>query len=218
MVSISAKIREKKEKAAGKSEILPVILYGPKVKNLNLTVSLKDFEQVYEQTGESSLVSLEVEGKKDNFLVLIHDVQQDPLTGKPIHVDFYQPDLKEMVETTVPIVVKGESPAIKSKGGTLVKKISEIEVKALPQNLPKEILVNIETLQEIGDHILVGSLKVPEGVKVQRDLDEIIMSVSAPEKVEEELEKPIEEKVEEVEKSETKQEQEPEEKKQESKD
>ena len=209
MLSISGKIREEKEKPTDRADYLPGVLYGPKIKNLNIAMSLKDFEKVYEQVGESSLMSLDIKGKNDKFLVLVHEMQRDPVSGKPTHVDFYQPNLKEEVEIEVPIVVEGESPAVKNLGGTLIKNISVIEVKALPQSLPKEIKVNIETLKEIGDHILVGDLPVPEGVKLTRKVDEIAIFVAAPEKVEEELEKPIEEKIEEVGQAKVKKEAEP---------
>ena len=201
MLTIKVKKREilgKKVKNLRQKGVLPAVLYGPKIKNLSLEVDFKEFENIYKETGESSLVSLEVGDKK--FPVLIHEVKKDPLTGKLIHVDFYQPILTEEVEVTVPIVFEGEAPAVKEFGGTLVREISEIEVKALPQNLPHEIRVNIENLKTLEDEILVKDLKLPEGAKVQREPDEIVAVVTPPGKVEEELEKPVEEKVEEVEK------------------
>jgi len=207
MLTLSAKIRKelgKKVKNLRKKELIPAVLYGPKIKNLNLEVDFKDFEKIYKEAGESSLISIEIEGQKKKFLVLIHDIQFDSLTGKPIHVDFYQPRLEEEVEVTVPIIFEGEAPAVKELGGTLVKDISEIEVKAKPQNLPHEIKVNIESLKTFEDNIKISNLKIPEGVKILKDLEEIVASVSPPEKVEEELEKPVEEKVEEVEKIEKK--------------
>jgi large subunit ribosomal protein L25 len=68
---------------------------------------------------------LKINGKKAQ--VLVHEVQLDPLTGKLIHVDFYQPSLEEEIEATVPLVFEGEAPAVKDLAGTLVKNISEIE-------------------------------------------------------------------------------------------
>jgi large subunit ribosomal protein L25 len=201
MFTLSAKIRKdigKKVKALRKKGILPAVLYGPKTKSLPLEISLKEFEKVYQQVGESSLVSLEADGKK--FLVLIHDVAKDPISDIPMHVDFYQPDLEKEVDAKVPLVFEGSSSAVKELGGTLVHNISEIEVRALPQKLPKEITVNVSNLKTFEDRILIKDLILPEGVKVMRDQDEIVAQVAPPEKVEEELEKPIEEKVQEVEK------------------
>ena len=195
MINLKAKQRKEKDlmklRAQGK---VPAVLYGPKAKNLNLEVDLKEFGKVYNEAGESSLISLDVGGQKEKFLVLIHDIQFDALTEKPIHIDFYQPDLKKEVESTVPLVIEGEAPVIKELGGTLIKKISDIEVKALPQDLPREIKVDISNLKTFEDNIVVKDLSVSSKVKILKDPEEIIITVSAPQKVEEELEKPIEEK------------------------
>lgn len=209
MLVLKAKIREKtgkKVKNLRQKSILPAILYGPKTKNLPLEMNLKEFEKVYKEAGESSLISLQVSdsGNKEKILVLIHEVKKDQLSEKPIHVDFYQPILNKEVEVTVPIIFEGEALAVKELGGTLVKEIQEVVVKALPQNLPHEIKVNIGSLKTFEDEILIKDLKVGEGVKIRREANEIVAVVTPLEKVEEELEKPIEEKVEEVEKVEEK--------------
>ncbi|GAI04247.1 unnamed protein product, partial [marine sediment metagenome] len=107
-----------------------------------------------------------------------------------------------------PLVFEGEAPALKDLGGTLVRNIHEVEVKALPQNLPHEIKVNIDKLKTFKDNILIKDLVIAKEVKIQRDSEEIVALVTEPEKVEEELEKPVEEKVEEVEKVEEKREEE----------
>ncbi len=220
MLTLSAKIRKdfgKKVKTLRKKGILPGVLYGPEINSvksgksdekefrgvktvLPLELDDKAFEKVYSEAGESSLISLEID--KNKFLVLIHDLKLDPLTGKPMHVDFYQPKLDEEVEVTVPIIFEGESTAVKDLGGTLVKSISELEIKALPQKLPHEIKIDIGNLKTFEDHIFIKDLKLPEGVKILQEPEEIIASVSPIEKVEEELVKPIEEKVEDVEKAE----------------
>jgi len=223
MLTLSSKIRKevgKKVKSLRQQGILPAVLYGHKIKNLNLELDLKEFEKIYKEAGESSLItlviakgkdeaeasslSLNVEEKKQKFLVLIHDIQFDHLTEKPIHIDFYQPELKEEVEVTVPLIFEGEAPAVKDLGGTLVKNISEVEVKALPQNLSHEIKVDIGNLKTFEDNILIKDLIVSKEVKILKEPEEIVAAVARPEKVEEELEKPVEEKVEEVEKVEKK--------------
>ena len=211
MFTLKAKIRKdmgKKTKTLRKGGVLPAIFYGPKMtvglekKAIPLEINLKEFEKIYQQAGESTLISLEVEEQK--ALVLIHEVQRDPVTSKPIHVDFYQPILEKEITAKVPLVFEGLSPAVKDLGGTLVKDISEVEVRALPQNLPKEIKVMVESLKTFEDNIKISDLKTPEGVKILKKPEEIVASVSPLEKVEEELVKPIEEKVEEVEKVEKK--------------
>lgn len=207
MISLSAKIRKefgKKTKALRKKGLLPAVVYGPKMKSLPLELDYQNFERVFKEAGESSLISLEIEGKKEKPQVLIHEIQEDPLTGKFIHVDFYQPLLTKEVEAKVPLIFEGTSRAIKELGGTLVKNILELEVKALPQNLPKEIKIDISKLKTFEDHILVKDLKLPKEIKILKEPEEILAWVAPPEKIEEELEKPVEEKIEEAEKIEEK--------------
>ena len=199
MMTLSAKIREKKGKKVKnliKQGILPAVLYGPQIKNLPLELNMKEFYKIYKETGESSLISLQVENK--SFPVLIHDVTRDPVSDNPIHVDFYQPILTKEVEATVPLVFEGESKAVRDLGGTLIKEIQEIEVWALPQDLPHEIKIDISKLKTFEDEILIKDLRIPQNVKIKKDINDIVALVTPLEKIEEELKKPIEEKVEEV--------------------
>ncbi len=208
MISLSAKIRVIKEQNLDQLRekgMIPAVLYGSKTENTSLSIDLKEFGNVYEEAGENALIGLKVEGQdsgKENsgLMVLIHEVQKDPVSGAPIHVDFFQPSLTEKIETEVPLVFVGESEAVNNLGGTLVKHLFEIEVKSLPQDIPGEIEVDIGKLKTVDDEIYVKELSVPANVEILREPDEIVATVSAPQKVEEELEKPIEEKVEEVEK------------------
>ena len=207
MLNLSAKIRKEKSrktKFLRKKGKIPAILYGPKLENIPLELDYKSFEKVYKEAGESSLVSLKIKGEKKTYQIIIYDVQEDSLTGNFIHIDLYQPSLEKKIEATVPLEFFGESEAIKNLGGTLVKNITEIQVKALPQDLPHQIRVNIEKLKNFEEHIKISDLEIPKGVEVLKDAREIVVSVLPPTKVEEELEKPIEEKVEEVEKAEEK--------------
>jgi len=199
MISLKAKQRKEEDlKQIRAEEKVPAVLYGPKIKNLNLGVDLKEFEKIYKEAGESSLISLDVSGQKEKFLVLIYDIQFDALSGKPTHIDFYQPNLKEQVEVSVPLILEGEALAVKDLGGTLVKNISDIEVKAFPQDLPREIKVDISNLKTFEDNIAVKDLEISSKIEISKDPEEILITISAPEKVEEELEKPIEEKETEV--------------------
>ena len=221
MLELSAKIRKevgKKVKSLRAEDKLPAILYGPKIKNIPLELDYESFKKVYREAGGSSLISLKIEGKKETYQVLIHDIQKDPLDDKFLHIDFFQPSLKEKVEAKVPLVFEGEAEAVKKLGGTLLKNITEVEVKALPQNLPHEIRVKIDRLKTFEDHIKILDLEVSREVEILKNAEEIVVSVVPPEKVEEELEKPIEEKVEEVEEEKEKEKEEKEEEEKEEKE
>lgn len=198
MPTLSAKIRQVSD--VRKESIIPAVLYGSKIESISLNVDSKEFEKIYKEAGKNTLVELKIEGGNKEFLVLIYQIQFDVISGKPIHIDFFQPSLKEKTEAKIPLVFEGESEAVNDFGATLVKNFFELEVKALPQDLPSEIKVSINGLKTFDDEIFVKDLEIPKNVEVLRGPDEVIATVSPPEKVEEELEKPIEEKVEDVEK------------------
>lgn len=212
MISLKATIRNslgkktKLIKAAGK---IPAMVYGPKEENVSLEVDEKEFKKVFRQAGESSLIELHIDKSAsakgsgvatDKKPVLINEIQKDPVSGNIIHIDFYQANLKQEVEVSVPLVFEGVAPAEKDLGGTLNKNLLEIQVKALPLNLPHEIKVNVEGLKTFEDHILIKDLALPANVTVLKSLDEIVAQVLAPQKVEEELATEIKENVEDVEK------------------
>ena len=188
-----------KGKVSREKGLIPAVLYGPKIQNINLVIEEKEFNKIFKKAGESSLISLSIRGREKPFIVLIHDFQRDPISYKITHVDFYQPDLKKEVEAWVPIVITGKSRAVKQLGGTLVKNVSEILVRALPFKLPHKIEVDVSKLNTFDDEILVKDLVVGEGVKLLKDPNDVLVSVSPPEKVEEELAAPVEEGAEEVE-------------------
>lgn len=203
MISLNAKIRKeigKKNAEIREQGRIPAVVYGHKVKNALLDLDEKEFQKVFKSAGESSLIELTIEGEKEKRPVLVHELQKDPVTDKVIHIDFFQASLKEEVQVEVPLVFEGNSLAVKDLGGTLVKNISELEIKALPQNLPHEIKVSIDGLNTFEDRILVKDLKLPEGVKTTLNLEEIVASVTAPTNIEEELAAEIKENVEDVEK------------------
>lgn len=214
MISLSAKPREKFEPAKrasnpderGGNGMIKAVVYGPGVKNASISVDEKEFKKVFKQAGESSLIELQLEkdpstgSGQESRPVLVHEIQKDPVSDLIIHIDFYQADLKEEVEVAVPLVFEGVAPAEKELGGTLNKNMLEIEVKAMPLNLPHEIKVDISGLKTFEDHILVKDLVVPANVEVLKKPDEIVASVLAPVKIEEELATEITENVEDVEK------------------
>ena len=189
MITLTAQSREitgKKVKALRTQGLVPATLYGPNTEALSVQIGEKEFEKVYAEAGESTLVSLSVEGK-DSAPVLIYDVKRNPLSGKVLHTDLYQTPLDKPIEISVPLIFEGEAPAVSELEGTLVKNIQEIEVKALPQELPSEIVVNVESLATFEDRITVGDLVKADNVEIVREADEIIAQV-VPVTIEEEPE------------------------------
>lgn len=176
--------------------MIPAVLYGQKKENKSLWLEELAFGKVFEKAGENTVVVLDLEGgAKDN--VLICDYQIDPLSGKFRHVDFLRINMKEDVETNVPLVFVGEAPAVKEKGGILIKVLDEVEVKCLPGNIPQEFEVDLTKLVNFEDVIAISDLTIPEGVEILDDPETVIASVSEPRSEEElaELNEKVEEDV-----------------------
>ncbi len=169
---------------------VPAILYGHGVAVLELAIERKAFQKLLPELSKSTLLALTI-GGADARRVLISEVQRDPMTGDPIHLDFHQVKLTEKIRARVPLQARGVSAAVKDRGGVLVQSISEIEVEALPQDLPSEIPVDIAALATFEDRITVADLAVPAGVEVHAKPGEVVAVVSPP-KSEEELKAELE--------------------------
>jgi large subunit ribosomal protein L25 len=191
-LTIKAKTRDllgRKVKRLRKEGVLPANVYGKSVKSQAVQVLLNDFEKVYKQAGETGLVDLEL--GKTKKTVLIHNLQIDPVTAVPLHADFFQVDLKQKVTAQVPVEVLGESPAEKQGLGTLVTLLDEIEVEALPADLPEKFELDLTSLTEVGQAVFVRDLEVDaKKVEIKNDPEEIVVKVE-PIREEEEEELPV---------------------------
>lgn len=169
------KVVGKKVKKLRKEDILPANIYGKAIKSIAVQVPYKEFEKVYRQAGETGLVDVQVEGATKPSL--IHNVQQDYYNHRLLHVDFYQVDLKQKVKTMVPIVTTGEAKAVSDKLGLLLQLLSEVEVEALPEDLPEKIEVNVAPLDSLNAQITVAELKLPKGVTVLTDASQAVVKI-----------------------------------------
>ena len=172
---------------------IPGVLYGPKIKAQTLKVNEREFQKVYATSGKSSLIQLD--SNTGGVPVLVREVQRDPVRGRVMHVDFYQPPLDEKIEVTVPVVFEGEALAVRDLGGTFLKNIQEVNVRALPQHLPREIVVDISRLVTFEDKILVKDLARESGVEVLHDPEAVVAQVVETQDIEAELEQPAVEDV-----------------------
>ena len=196
-INLSSKTREvtgNKVKKYRKEGLIPAVIYGHKVEPKNLWVKLLDFERVYKKAGESTIIELEIEGK-GKVNVLIHDIQNNPVSDNLAHIDFFQVRMDEKIEADIQLEFVGEAPAVKELGGILLKNISEIKVSCLPADLPSKIEIDISVLKTFEDHIKVKDLKLSEKVKILLD-SETTIAGAAPQRTEAEMAK-LDEKVEE---------------------
>ena len=156
--------------------ILPANIYGKKVKSQAIQVDLKEFEKVYKETGETGIVDL-VLGQGKARPVLIHNLQTHPVTDQFLHVDFHQVVLTEKVKADIPVELMGESPAVQEKKGILLIILDEIEVEALPADLPDKIEVDASKLTEVDQEIRAGELKLAAKATLLTDPNLIICKI-----------------------------------------
>jgi len=157
---------------------LPAIFYGKKEKSTPIFLKFLDFEKIFEEAGESTVVHLD--GTGIDVDVLIHDVDSDPVTDKIRHVDFYAIEKGKKLEIAVPLEFIGIAPAVKDLGGVLVKVMHEVEIEALPKDLPRHLEVNISSLLNFESVVLAKDIKLPEGVTLKIKPEDVVASVYEP--------------------------------------
>lgn len=197
MLKLEAKTRTalgRQNQALRQQGLIPAVVYGHKIKNQNIQLNSSQFNKVFEQVGETSLIDLQIDDQKP-VKVIIQDLAKDILRGSIIHADLHQ--IREDEELTVDVELEfvGRSKAVEEKDGILVKSLDAVKIQCLPANLIHKIEVDISALKEFGDVIYVKDLKIPNQVKVLENLDEAVVSVAAPrsdKELEELTEKPAE--------------------------
>lgn len=184
--TLKAKKREVlggKVKYLRREGVLPANIYGKKVKSQAVQVSMADFVKVYKKAGETGIVNLAVDGKKKP--VLIHSVQTDPVSDQAIHADFLQVNLKEKITTQVPVELSGTSSGEKEGKGVVIQQIDEVEVEALPTDLPERFEVDLTKLKEVNDAIYVKEISYDKKkVKIESDPSQLIVKLEPPRKEE----------------------------------
>jgi len=193
MNTLTATKRSKTDKLAfiRNNGMIPAVIYGAQVENQPVSVLSSDFVKIFKIAGETSTIVLDITGetgKPTKVDVLIHEVQVDPIKGYPIHVDFLAIDMNKPVEVTIPLEFIGLAKAEKDGLGTLVKVLHEIDIEALPKDLPHNIEVDVTGIATLEDQIHVSDIKLPKGVTLITEGDEVVALVAA---VKEEVEEVV---------------------------
>ncbi|MEI6580587.1 MAG: 50S ribosomal protein L25 [bacterium] len=191
MLSLTAKTRDLNLdlKNLRKSGELPAVFYGMGNKSTPISISIVEFKKAWEKAGESSTVK--ITGPKISVDTLIHDVQVDPVTNEPIHVDFLVIDMDKKIKVKIPLEFSGISDAVKSGLGTLVKVLYEVEIEALPKDLPHNFIVDISSLVSLDSLILVSDIKIPTGVTMITKGSEVVASIAEQKEEKEEVVEPV---------------------------
>src|SRR3989344_1426364 len=179
-IELNAQVRTvmgSKVKQIRESGFIPAILYGKGQEPIALQVTNKDFNKAFKSAGESTLVYLSVDSQ--TYPTIIHDIARHPASDDIIHADFYKVNLAQKIKTMIPVAFIGESQAVKD-GGIFIRNVNEVEVEALPQDLPHEIVFDMSALIAFGDQVLLKDAKVDNKVEVLGNADEIVATVQEP--------------------------------------
>ncbi|PIR66268.1 MAG: 50S ribosomal protein L25 [Parcubacteria group bacterium CG10_big_fil_rev_8_21_14_0_10_36_14] len=158
-------------------------LYGPEIKNQSVLLDYKEFDKVYNEAGESSLVVVKAPDGTD-INVLIVEVQYHPISGKYINVDLRQVSMKEKIEADVELKFIGEAPAVKGLGGTFIPAKNTLAIKALPADLISEIEVDISGLATFEDKITVADIKLAPGIEIMDSPESLVAIITEPQEEE----------------------------------
>lgn len=180
-IELSAATRDilgKKVRFLRRQGLTPANLYGRNVKSTALQVDTTQLKHTLAKAGKSSLVALKVDSAKRPKMVIIRDIQREPLTGGLLHVDLYQIKMEERIKIEVSLLFVGEAPAIRDRGGILVQNMTSVEVECLPANMPHNIEVDLSVLTELDQAVHVKDLSVDEGVTILTDPEQSIIQIA----------------------------------------
>jgi large subunit ribosomal protein L25 len=190
-VTLNVKARKETGTSAVKklrvTGIAPGVIYSRNEKPSLVGIDQRAFIKFLHKHGESAIISLKHEGKSKSDTVIIKEIQYDTVKSKILHVDFQKIKLDEKIRVHIPLITKGDAdaPGVK-EGGNLEHVLREVEVEALPTNIPKEVVVDVSGLN-IGDVIHIKELPIEGDFVITNDPEQaaILVKYEAEEKEEE---------------------------------
>jgi large subunit ribosomal protein L25 len=159
---------------------MPAVLYGPKTEPVLLSIDMREFEQVVKKGSiGSALLNLQIQnGKTFTRSAMVKELQTHPVTGKFLHVDFYEIDMEHKIKVKVPVVAKGKSQGVEL-GGMLQIIRREIEVFCLPSAIPEAIEVDVTEL-DIGDSIHIQEIPLEGDIEIPADVNFTVLTILSP--------------------------------------
>ncbi len=183
---LEASIRDEKPKAVRREGFIPAIIYGNDYKNQNVKFEKVSFLRLFKEAGTSNLVEIIIDGHKP-VKTLVREVQLDPIRSEILHVDLFKVNMKEKIQAEIPLEFIGDSAAVVNLEGSLITSKDSVEVECLPGDLVSEIQIDISVLDDFDKNIKVEDIKVPTGIEILDDPEEVVAFVQEP-RSEEELE------------------------------
>jgi large subunit ribosomal protein L25 len=183
-MSESIEVKVEKREVTGKKVrflrnkgVVPVHLFGHNVESLSLQGDAAVLQKVLSQAGRTRLIDLKVGKSQKNHNVMVREIQKDPIKGSLLHVDFYEVNMDEKIRVEVPIVLIGESPALKVRENMLNQNFSSLTIECLPGKMPDRIRVDISSIKEVDQAVHVKDIVLPD-VVIMNDPDLVIAKVS----------------------------------------
>ncbi|GLO64274.1 50S ribosomal protein L25/general stress protein Ctc [Oceanobacillus kimchii] len=179
-VKLNATKREDLTKSATKqirlSGRVPAVVYGKAKDPKNVSVDSVELVKTVRDEGRNAIISLQVENNSVD--VMLHDYQIDPIKDELLHADFYIVNMSEEMDVNVAVRLDGESKGEK-EGGVLQQPFYEILVRAKPNEIPEEIVIDVSDL-DVGDSIMVSDIKVVGNYEILEDPDTSVVSITPP--------------------------------------
>jgi len=172
----------RRSRAAGR---IPAVVYGAGKPNVPISVDRKALSDAFRGgAGENAIFLLKLSGSDQSRHAMIREMQRDPVSRKPLHIDFVRVLMDVKITVNVPIEIVGVAKGVKTDQGILDVVTREIEIECLPTNIPQHLPVDVAELA-IGDAIRVSELRVPEGVTIVDNPEKVVVHVTHPTREEE---------------------------------
>lgn len=165
----------RKSGALRRKGIIPATIYGKGIENQNIQIERDTFIRTLKESGETGLITLILNEKEHP--ALIKRVHLHPVNHTVLHVEFYRVNLKEKIKTNVPIVLIGEAIAVKEKTGLLLQILSELEIEALPTDLPERIDIDVSGLAQLNQTVFVKDIPPVPNVHILTDEEQIVAKI-----------------------------------------
>ncbi|NTV37830.1 MAG: 50S ribosomal protein L25, partial [Anaerolineales bacterium] len=176
--AVKRSVTGKQVRALRRTGELPAVIYGYNLEPVNISLNAHDATLVLNRSTDSCLITIELDGKE--YPTLVRERQRNPVKSTYVHVDFMVVSMTEKIRANVSVQLTGLSPAVKDFNAILVSGISELEVEALPQDLPERIVVDVSTILAIGDGIHVRDIVVADVIKILSNPSDMLVQATAP--------------------------------------
>ena len=169
----------KKVRSLRRQGITPVHIFGQGIESMALQCDTVALRRTIAKTGRTGLINLKIGSERRPRTVVVREVQTEASTGEILHVDFGQIEMAEELTLEVPVVLIGESPALKSKDNTLAREMNTLTVRCLPANIPSEIELDTTSLTEPDQAIRVNDIELGEEVSILNDPELVVVRISS---------------------------------------